>query len=361
MFKTMKQCFTLLALGLILFADVSLSAQGSCILVNPGKVFSKQQHKASPIVKTVYNFDVGATSGREFLIQQDLFDAKGNYKSSGMFSEDGNKKADIKYSYDAASLLTKKEVRYIGKNEKEVYVYAPPGRLHRKELRTKGDTLISYTEFSYDDKGFPTQEIDYRGDKAIQKRIFEDQRNDKGLLTQTCHYVLDSIGNKVPGSYPLTVNEYDDQGMILQTTVYNNREKRKMLNWVYYKYQLDNDYRIIKRTGYNEEQLEVSRTELSYTDSSVISVDYKSCGCATKTSEKLGSNEMVFDAFGNVMRERYFNAAGSQDKLISRKYDDFGHQTEEQVFLSSEPNKLIKTRKIYEYHLETTASAKPKK
>ena len=58
-------------------------------------MFSKQQHKPSPIVKTTYNFDVGATSGREFLIQQDLFDAKGNFKSSGMFSEDGNKKADV--------------------------------------------------------------------------------------------------------------------------------------------------------------------------------------------------------------------------------------------------------------------------
>ena len=357
----MKQCFILLALGLILFTDSQLFAQNPCILVNPGKMFTKQQHKTSPIVKTTYNFDVGSTSGREFLIQQDLFDAKGNFKSSGMFSEDGNKKADIKYTYDAANLLTKKEVRFIGKNEKEVYVYAPPGRLHRKELRTKGDTLISYTEYSYDDKGYPTQEVDYRGDKAIQKRIFEDQRNEKGLLTQTCHYVLDSVGNKAPGQYPLTVNEYDDQGMILQTTVYNNREKRKMLNWVYYKYQLDNDYRIIKRTGFNEEQLEVSRTELSYTDSSVSSVDFKSCGCAAKSSEKLGSNEWVFDAYGNVIRERYMNASGAQDKMISRKFDEFGHQTEEQVFLSADPNKLIKTRRIYEYHLETTAAAKPKK
>lgn len=357
----MKQCFTLLILGLISIVDSTLFAQNSCILVNPGKMFSKQQHKPSPIVKTTYNFDVGATSGREFLIQQDLFDAKGNFKSSGMFSEDGNKKADVKYTYDAANLLTKKEVRLIGKNEKEVYVYSPPGRLHRKELRTKGDTLISYTEYSYDDKGYPTQEVDYRGEKAIQKRIFEDQRNEKGLLTQTCHYVLDSVGNRIPGAYPLTANEYDDEGMILQTTVYNNKEKRKMLSWVYYKYQLDNDRRIIKRFGYNEEQLEVSRNELSYTDSSVISVDYKSCGCAAKTSEKIASNELVFDAYGNIARERYFNAAGTQEKLISRKFDDFGHQTEEQVFLSAEPNKLIKTRRIYEYHLETTVAAKPKK
>jgi hypothetical protein len=357
----MKQCFKLLALGLILLTAASLEAQNTCILVNPGKLFARQTHKASPIVKTIYNFDVGANSGREYLIQQDLLDAKGNYKSSGQFSEDGNKKADVKYTYDAANLLTKKEIRLIGKNEKEVYLYAPPGRLHRKELRTKGDTLISYTEYSYNEKGYPTQEVDYRGDKVIQKRIFEDQRNEKGLLTQTCHYVLDSVGNKVPGAYPLTVNEYDDDGMILQTTVYNNKEKRKMLSWVYYKYQLDNDRRIIKRFGYNEEQLEISRIELSYTDSSVISVDYKSCGCAAKTSEKIASNELVFDAYGNAIRERYFNASGTQEKLISRKFDDFGHQTEEQVLISKEPNKLIKTRKIYEYHLETTAAAKPKK
>lgn len=357
----MKQCFTLLALGLILFTDSEFFAQNSCILVNAGKMFEKQQPKSSPVVKTIYNFDVGATSEREYLIQQDLFDAKGNFKSSGFFSEDGNKKADAKYSYDAANLLLKKEIRFLSKNEKEVYVYAPPGRLHRKELRTKGDTLISFTEYNYDDKGYPTQEVDYRGDKVIQKRIFEDHRNEKGLLTQTCHYVLDSVGNKVPGSYPLTVNEYDDEGMMLQKTVYNNKEKRKMLSWVYYKYQLDNDRRIIKRFGYNEEQLEISRNELSYTDSSVISVDYKSCGCSAKTTEKIASNELVFDRYGNIVRELYFNAAGSQEKLISRKFDDYGHQTEEQIFLSSEPNKLIKNRRIYEYHLETTVAAKPKK
>jgi hypothetical protein len=357
----MKQCFILLTLGLISFTNSSLEAQNSCILSNPAKLFSRQQPKASPVVKTIYNFDVGAVSGREYLVQQDLFDPKGNHKSSGQFSEDGNKKADVKYTYEGSNLLTKKEIRFIGKNEKEVHVYAPPGRLQRKELRTKGDTLVSYTEFSYDANGFLTQEADYRGEKLIQKRIFEDQRNDKGLLIQTCHYALDSAGNRIPGAYPLTVNEYDDEGMVLQSTVYSNKEKRKMLSWVYYKYQLDNDRRIIKRSGYNEEQMEISRTELSYTDSSVISSDFKSCGCASKTSEKLASNEFVFDAFGNIVRERYMSAAGSKEKEIARKFDEFGHQTEEQVFLSKEPNKLIKTRKIYEYHLETTVAAKPKK
>jgi hypothetical protein len=350
---------TLMLLG---FSLSSLSAQERCILKNPGEQFKKLTVKSSPAIKSVYSFGVGETSGREYLMQQDLLDAKGNFKSSGIFAEDGNKAADVRYTYDpASSTIQKKEVRFLGKNLKEVWWYASNERPSKKELRTKGDTLLSYTEFLYDDKGFPTEEVDFRGTTKTQRRIYEDIRDHSGSLTQTCHFILDSLGNKVPGSYPLTVSEYDDKGMILQQTVYNNKEKRKMLSWVYYKYQLDNDYKIIKRSGFNEEQMEISREEITYTDSSIVTASFKSCGCAAKTSELLGSVELVFDNYGNTIRERYF-LNGMLDKVISRKFDEFGHQTEEITTLPKDPNKLIKSRKIFEYVTETTAAtAKPKK
>ncbi len=347
---------------LVGFSLNNLSAQERCILSSPGKMFQKQSVKKAPVIKSIYHFGVGETSGREYLMQQDLLDVKGNFKSSGIFAEDGNKAADVRYTYDpTSSALQKKEVKYLGKNRKEIWWYASSERPTKKELRTKGDTLLGYTEFIYDEKGFPTEEVDYRGGTKTQRRIFEDARDNNGSLTQSCHYVLDSLGNKVTGAYPLTVSEFDDKGMILQQTVYNNKEKRKMLSWVYYKYQLDNDYKIIKRSGFNEEQMEISREEITYTDSSITTTSFKSCGCAAKTSELLGSFELVFDTYGNIIRERYMSN-GNLDKVISRKFDEFGHQTEEMTTLSKEPNKLIKSRKIFEYVTETTAAtAKPKK
>jgi hypothetical protein len=68
----------------------------------------------------------------------------------------------------------------------------------------------------------------------------------------------------------------------------NNKEKRKMLSWVYFKYQLDNDYKVIKQTGFNEEQQEIYRNELSYTDSSITSNEFKMCSCPEKTINKTG-------------------------------------------------------------------------
>jgi hypothetical protein len=351
-----------LNLLLLLFFSSGIMAQDLSLLPDPGKAYRKQTRKQAPPVKTKYHFGVGAVSGREYLMQQDLLDPKGKYKSSGVFSEEGNKSADIRYTYDAAGLLTRKETRYIGKNLKDVLIYNASGKPEKLETRTKGDTLIGYTSYLYDAKGFPSEEHDFRGEKLIRKRIFEDTRSDKGQLLQTCHYELDSTGARVPGNFPLTVNEYDDAGVILQTTVYNNKEKRKMLSWVYYKYQLDNDYKIIRRSGYNEEQLEISRTELTYTDSSIQATLFKSCGCAAKTSEMLGAFESVFNEYGEVVREIHKDAKGELAKTVTRRFDEFGHQTEEQTVLAATPEKLIKTKSIIEFHLETSANnAKPKK
>ncbi len=351
-----------LNLLLLLLFSTPIVAQDLSFLPDAGKVFRKTTRKQAPPLKTKYHFGVGAVSGREYLMQQDLLDPKGKFKSSGVFSEDGNKSADIRYTYDAAGLLSRKETRYIGKNLKDVLIYNAAGKPDKLENRTKGDTLIGFTQYLYDAKGFPSEEHDFRGEKLIRKRIFEDVRSDKGFILQTCHYQLDSTGARVQGSFPLTVNEYDDAGVILQTTVYNNKEKRKMLSWVYYKYQLDNDYKIIRRSGYNEEQLEISRTELSYTDSSILATSFKSCGCTAKTSEMLGAMESVFNEYGEIVREIHKDPTGVITKTITRRFDEFGHQTEEQTLLAANPEKLIKTKSIIEFHLETSANnTKPKK
>jgi hypothetical protein len=352
-------CLNLL---LLLLFSSGIIAQDLSFLPDPGKTFRKQTRKQAPPIKTKYHFGVGAVSGREYLVQQDLMDPKGKFKSSGVFSEEGNKSADIRYTYDAAGILSRKETRFIGKNLKEIVLYNSNGKPDKMEMRTKGDTLISYTQYLYDAKGFPSEEHDYRGEKLVRKRILEDIRSDKNQLLQTCHYELDSTGSRVTGSYPLTVNEFDDSGIILQSTVYNNKEKRKMLSWVYYKNQLDNDYKIIRRSGYNEEQFEISRIELSYSDSSILATAFKSCGCAAKTSEMLGAIESVFNEYGEIVREVHKDSKGAIAKTVSRRFDEFGHQTEEQTVLAASPEKLIKTKSIIEFHLETSANnTKPKK
>jgi len=229
-----------------------IKSQDLLLVDNPGKLFKKQDYKACPPIKTRYQFETGTTTGREFLYKQDLMDPKAKYKSSGIFSEDGNKVADAKYTYDANGKLTAQEVRFIGQNLKEISNYNSFGRPDKIEQKTKGDTLLSAIVYVYSQGGVPLEEHYFKGDKLTKKHIFEDVYSEKSKLLSTCHYELDSTGTRKPGSYPLTVNEYDDQGLILQTTVYNNKEKRKMLSWVYYKYQLDNDYRIITKEGFNE-------------------------------------------------------------------------------------------------------------
>lgn len=342
--------------ALILLFSTFSSAQDACILKDAGKQFRKQERKPSPVMKTRYQFGVGQTSGREYLMQQDLFDNKGNPKSSGQFSEDGNKSADIRYTLDASGKLQKRETKFIGKNLKEVMLYGAESRPEKKEIRTKGDTLLTYTVYAYDDQGYPLSEEDFRGEKSIAKRLFEDKRSARGDLIETCHYAVDSTGARMPGQFPLTVNEYDDEGTILQTTVYNNKERRKMLSWVYYKYQLDNDYRIIRRHGYNEDQVETERVELVYTDSSITSTYFKICACPSKTMENKGSAERVYNNFGEIVREVRKDASGQQTEVTTWRYDDFGRTTEVHTVRASEPDKLIKSRTIIEYYTDVSAN-----
>jgi len=331
------------------------------ILENPGKMFKKQERKTAPVLKTRYSFDVSSSTGREYLKQQDLFDAKGKYKSSGVFADNGNKVGDIKYTYDATGTLLKQELKFIGKNEKEITTFLPDQKIAKIETFTKGDTLLKQKLFVYDDKGYLKEEQNLVAGKTVSKKVFEDVWNDKGKLLQTCHYELDSAGNRVGPQAQLIVYEYDNQGMILQETVYNNKEKRKMLSWVYYKYQLDNDYRIIKQSGYDEEQKEIYRNELSYTDSSITSMVSKVCAsCPTKTMEKLSGTQLVFNAYGEKVRESELNASAGIVQSTTYKYDDFGNKIETFILKAAEPEKLIKTKTILEFYTDQASTVKAK-
>lgn len=342
----------------LLLASMQLRGQNPFLVDDPGQLFRKQERKPSTPVKTRYIFDIGPTTGREYLKQQDLLDPKGRIKSSGIFSEDGNKSGSKSYVYDAAGKLQQEELRFIGRNEKEITIYNAAGRKEKVERRTKGDTLLGHTRYIYDEKGFPKEEALYRGDKLMSKKVYEDSYNEKGKLLQSHHYEIDSTGEKVAGRYPLTVYEYDDQGMILQQTVYNNREKRKMLSWIYYKYQLDNDYRIIKQSGYNEEQQEIYRRELAYTDSSIQSTEYTLCDCPARSLDSQGSIMHIYNKYGEAVKEHRLDAAGNLVQTTTWTYDDFGNLVDTIVVKSAEPGKLIRAKTLLEFYTDQAKMGK---
>ena len=343
-------------IGTLLFFQAN--SQERFVIENPGKLFKKQDHRQAPPLKTRYMFGVGEGSGREYLKQQDLLDAKGNIKSSGLFSEDGNKMGDLRYTYDATGKLTKSELKYIGKNLKDVTEFDATGKAIKTLHLTKTDSLIGSTVFEYHPGGQLKEEQNFRGDKLISKNVFDDEYNAAGRLTQSCHYKTDSTGARIPQNAKMDVLEYDNDGLILQHTVYNNKEKRKMLSWVYYKYQLDNDYKVIKQTGFNEEQQEIYRNELSYTDSSITSVEYKSCACPAKTVNKTGSSQLIFNGYGEKKGELIYGSNGELLETRTWSFDDFGNMVEQQVVKASEPNKLIKSKTILEFQVDQAQTAR---
>lgn len=343
---------------MMLPAAINAGAQENCILDKPGLLFKKNERKAQMPVKSRYFFETSPQTGREYLRQQDLFDPKGRIKSSGIFSDDGNKAGDIRYTFDAAGVLQKKELKFIGKNEKEITFLNPQGKPVKIEKRTKGDTLLSTTAFTYDDAGNLKEEKLFIGEKLISANINENVYNKQGKPLQLYSYKTDSLGNKLPGATPFTENEYDDKGMILQSTVYRDKEKRKLLNWVYYKYQLDNDYKVIKQSGYNEEQTEISKVELTYTDSSITETSYAICKCPEKTMVITGARQMVFNAYGELIRERVYDASGKEIQLSSFRYDDFGNKVDSIVENAAEPGKINRNKQILEVYTDQAKIAK---
>lgn len=350
--------FRLSALIMASLLSFSAGAQDGFVLDNPGKLFKKQDHRQAPPLKTRYIFGVGEVSGREYLKQQDLVDPKGNVKSSGLFSEDGNKSGDLRYTYDAAGKLTKTELKFIGKNIKEVTQFDANGKAVKKDVLTKTDSLINSVTYVYHPTGQLKEEQTFRGDKLIRKEVYDNEYNAAGKETQQCRYQIDSAGARVPHNAPMTISEYDNEGLILQRTVYNNKEKRKMMSWIYYKYQLDNDYKVIKQTGFNEEQQEIYRNELSYTDSSIISVEYKMCSCPEKKVEKAGSRQLIFNKFGEKTKELVYAANGDLTETRTWLYDDFGNMVENQTVKVAEPAKLIKSKMILEFQVDQAQTAR---
>lgn len=349
--------FSLLILA---FAVFNAHSQESFVLENPGKLFKKQDYRSSPPTKTRYQFGVGETSGREYLRQQDLYDASGKIKSSGIFAEDGNKTGDLRYEYAADGSLKRSVLKHIGKDRQEITSYDASGKPEKTEHLTKTDSLLFVVRFSYDEAGHLLEEQKFRGETLVSKQVYDDVYNAKGRRTQLCHYMIDSTGSRKPQNAAMTIMEYDPDGLVLQVTKYNNKEKRKMLSWVYYKYQLDNDYKVIKQTGYDEEQKEIYRNELTYTDSSIVSKVFSVCDCPEKTLIRNEERILVFNSYGRKTREIIKDA---NDKLVSThtwKYDDFGNEVEHQEVLASDPSKLIKSKQILEFKVEQAQAVRKK-
>lgn len=342
----------------VLFGD-SASAQSRFVLENPGKLFKKQDRREAPPLKTRYQFGVGDSSGREYLQQQDLYSQTGTIKSSGIFSEDGNKAFDVRYTYSEDGKLTMSVLKHLKADIKETSYYNDLGQKERTEHTTKADSFLHTVKFVYDASGHVLEEQTYIDDVLKGKVMFDDEYNSAGRQTQKCHYNIDDQGKRKPFNAELLITEYDPDGLVLQRTLYNNKEKRKMLNWIYFKYQLDNDYKVIKQSGYDEEQIEVYRNELTYTDSSIISSVSEMCkDCETKALVRTERRELVFNAFGEKVRERIYNPEGALLSSMSWQFDDFGNEIEFKEILSNEPDKLIKRKQILEFRNEQAQTAR---
>lgn len=328
------------------------------MLENPGKLFKKQDRREAPKLKTKYIFGVGDSSGREYLMRQDMFDTDGKIKSSGLFAENGNKSGDIRFSYSESGQLASHIFKHLNKDHKEVSYYNALGFIERTDHFTKADSALYTVKYVYDDAGHLLEEQTYVGDQLKDKMVYDDTWNQSGRRNQKCHYKMDATGKRIPHNAEMTITEYDPDGLILQETVYNNKEKRKMLSWVYYKYQLDNDYKVIKQTGFDEEQKEIYRNELSYTDSSIVSMESRICNCPEASMDVIGKKELVFNAYGEKIAERIYDKDQNLTSTRTWLYDDFGNQTEYREILSTQPDKLIKSKQIIEFRNEQAQTAR---
>jgi antitoxin component YwqK of YwqJK toxin-antitoxin module len=350
----------ILSITFMAFALANTQAQEAFMLENPGKLFKKQDYRPSPPIKTKYSFSVGSSSGREYLQQQDLHGPDGKIKSSGVFSEDGNKAGDVRYEYSADGMLKRSVYKHIGKDHQEITTYDATGKADKTEHLTKTDSMLFVVRYTYDENDHLLEEQKFKGETLISKQVYDDAYNAAGRRTQLCHYMIDSSGARKPQNAAMTMMEYDPDGLILQVTKYNNKEKRKMLSWVYYKYQLDNDYKVIKQTGFDEEQKEIYRNELSYTDSSIISDVYSMCDCPAKTIDKKEQRILVFNLYGSKTRELIKDANNNLISTHTWKYDDFGNEVEHVEVLASSPDKLIKSKQILEFKAEQAQAARKK-
>lgn len=317
-----------------------------------GEKFKTKSRLTAPIVKNKYNFDISPQTGREYLVSQDLFDVKGNIKSSGLFADNGNKIGDVRYTYDASGILQKKELKWFENGYKEITFYQQ-NKAIKTEFRTKGDTIRYVDELKYDNKGQLSETIRTKDGKVLHKWVKEMSYDAKSNVTQLYEYEIDSLGQMQPAVPKLTIMEYDESNMILQTTVYNNKEKRKMLSWTYYKYQIDNDYRIIKQAGFNDEQIEIHSKEIAYTDSSVT-VRFRMAN-SSKKLEFINAERWIINEYGEPIKKHQLNEDGQVIKSEFITYDQFGNPIENAYQLG---DSIKKARTIYEYFTDQVSKGK---
>jgi hypothetical protein len=306
-----------------------------------------------PVIKSRYNFDISPNTGREYLVSQDLFDSKGLIKSTGLFADNGNKSGEIKYFYDATGALQRKEHKTFDSGKKEITFYQQ-NKAVKTEFRTKGDSLLYVDEMKYNEKGHLAQKTRLKGGATHHQWTFDYQYDSKGNIIQKYEFETDSSGQMMPAVPKLYIMEYDNSNMILQTTVYNNKEKRKMLSWVYYKYQLDNDYRIIRQTGFNDEQVEIHSKEITYNDTSVTYV-LKQAPEGSKKPEFVASERWVYNEFGEPIKKYTLSADGTIIKSELLLYDQYGNVIEN-LYQTGDNTKKVRT--IYEYYTDQASKAK---
>jgi len=349
----MKRIYLFIITFLFLFAcKFSLNAQEP-ILDNAGKYFKKEERKNMPKLKSRYYFEISENTGREYLKQQDIVDAQGQVKSSGIFADDGNKITDVRYKYDANGKLERKEEKMLGGGDKIITLYNSQGYVAKQErYNSAGDSLKEHTLFTYNESGVLTEEQYFKGGEPHGKKVFENTFNKFGKPLQMLEYHVDNSGNRVPHNAPMTINEYDDNGRILQTTVYSNKEKRKMLSWIYYKYQVDSDYKVIKRYGYDEEQKEISRVEIEYSENGINYEFYEICDCPAKSLDLKLKNAQSYNSFGELVKEEIRNVSNKLIETITYTYDDFGNLTEKLITNAKDATKIKKERFIYEFAAE---------
>lgn len=314
--------------------------------------FKTKSRLVAPAFKSKYNFDISAQTGREYLVSQDLFDTKGNIKSSGLFADNGNKIGDVRYVYDAAGLLLKKELKWFENGFKEI-THFQQNKPIKIEYKTKGDSLRYLDVLKYDEKGHLTETIRTLNDKVLHKWVKEMLYDAKGNMSQLYEYEVDSSGTMIPAMPKLAIMEYDDSNMILQSTIYNNKGKRKMLSWTYYKYQLDNDYRIIKQAGFNDEQIEIHSKEIVYTDSSAT-FKLRQAG-SSKKLEFIASQRWIFNEYGEPTKKMQLDAVGNILKSELITYDQFGNAIESAYQMG---DSFKKVRTIYEYYTDQASKGK---
>jgi hypothetical protein len=124
----------------------------------------------------------------------------------------------MRYTFDATGKLSKSELKYTGKNLKEITTFNESGKPVKIEKMSKTDSLIGSTVFVYNSTGQLKEEQHFRGDKLIGKDVSDDEFNEAGRIVQSCHYKMDSLGARIPQNAQMTITEYDNDGLVLQRT-----------------------------------------------------------------------------------------------------------------------------------------------